>query len=98
MAAGSKAKYDPLEAAKLGTDNPRPEQPPAAPKGPEDDVEADLDEPAPQKRARYKVKVAKRVSIRGQLCNFAVGRVIDSAGYNVDQLVGQGLELELIKE
>ncbi len=98
MAAGSKAKYDPLEAAKLGTDNPKPEQPPAPAKVADDDVESDLDAPTAPRRARYTVKVARRVSIRGQLCNFAAGRIVDSAGYNIDQLVGQGLELELIKE
>lgn len=101
MAQG-KTKYDPLEAAKLGTDQP---QPPAAeafstPKAPTKAKEFDVTDadPPPARRPRYTLLKDKRVSIRGQICDFKAGRVIDSAGYDVDNLRAQGCEMELIKE
>lgn len=101
MAQG-KAKYDPLEAAKLGTDAPAQQQAPTfetpkaqAAAAPAPAVPA-ADLPPP--RPRYRLMESKRASVRGQICDFKAGRVFDSAGYDIDNLKAQGLQLELIKE
>lgn len=98
----AKAKYDPLEAAKLGTDAPStpgespfvtaasPPPPPKAPSPPAPDQ--------PTSRPKYRLLESKRVSVRGQLCDFKAGRIFDSAGYDIENLKSQGLQLELIKE
>lgn len=106
----TRAKYDPLEAAKIGTDmpgNPAPPEPqpvfspPPAPPAPKPKVEktrAADPVPAPAPRPRYKLLADKRCSIRGTMCDFKAGRVFDSAGYDIDMLRKQGCELELVKE
>lgn len=101
MAQG-KTKYDPLEAAKLGTDAPAHQPAPAfeTPKA-QAPAPAPVVPPAPDqpaRRARYLLKESKRASIRGQICDFKAGRVFDSAGYDIENLKAQGLQLELIKE
>lgn len=97
MASAPKVKYDPLEAAKLGTDQAKAFQPDPAPvPAPEPDPQPPAT-PPPSPRPKFRVMKDFRVSIRGQVCNFKAGRVIDSAGYDVDGLRRQGLELEEVK-
>lgn len=112
-----KAKYDPLEAAKLGTDKPAPKPPvkvEAPPKKVDSTAIEEFETPAPgvprkgtgekepaappPPKPKYRLLKDKRVSIRGMICDFKAGRVFDSAGYDIDNLKAQGLELELIKE
>lgn len=119
-----KAKYDPLEAAKLGTEKPaapkaatptKPEPPKEAPPKKVDSTAIEEFETPPGKarkgtgekeatpapptaKPKYRLLKDKRVSIRGMICDFKAGRVFDAAGYDIDNLRAQGLELELIKE
>jgi hypothetical protein len=95
----SKVKLDPLEAAKLGTDAPVNQTKPVAPVAhkPVDDLDDEIDS-TPTRRPRFRVTQAKRVSIRGNMCDFKEGRILDSAGYNIEVLKAQGLQLELVKE
>ena len=96
----TKTKYDPLEASKLGTDA-QPAPSPEAFSTPKAAAAPAPTPPAadqPRRRPRFTVVKDKQVSIRGMLCSFKAGRVIDSAGYDVDQLRAQGLELEPLKE
>jgi len=100
MASG-KAKYDPLESAKLGPDVAAAKPTAKAPPGPQDVDVSDLDEPVPvqgSRRPRYRLLADKRASLAGQLIDYKAGRVFDSAGYDIDQLKRQGLELELVRE
>lgn len=100
MASG-KTKYDPLEAAKLGTDQPPTPAaeafttPTAAVTAPRESTD---DAPPPQRRPRFKLLADKRCSLSGQLISFKAGRIFDSAGYNIDNLRAQGCELELVQE
>lgn len=98
----SKTKYDPLEAAKLGTDQPPASDPSpfTTPAGMPPEATFDVSDamPPPIRRPRYTLLKDKRASVRGQLIDFKAGRIFDSAGYDIGNLTGQGLELELIKE
>lgn len=104
----SKAKYDPLEAAKLTAENT------AAPKTPAPATVAASSSPASSsppstpmataneaalspKRTLYRVKEARQVSVRGQLVKMQAGRMIDPAGYDVDKLAAQGLVMEPVE-
>jgi hypothetical protein len=97
--ARDRAKYDPLESAKLGTDAP-PAAKAAQGRREPDDLDEDEASPseAPARRPRYRVVKAKRVSIRGNVCDFKEDRILDSAGYDIESLKAQGLSLELVEE
>jgi hypothetical protein len=102
----SKAKYDPLEAAKVAPDGGKVtksdktfvDAPPPPPTASEAPKPPDQEPPAPvAPRPRYRVLEARRVSVNGQSVVMAAGRVLDSAGYGGDagiaRLVSQGLKL-----
>lgn len=94
--ANPKVKYDPLEAAKLGPDV-LAAQPPAPPAQPPRVAVMDPDA-APPARPKFVVTKARRVSIRGNVVDMKVGRVLDSAGYDIEQLRSQGLECQQVEE
>lgn len=102
MAQGPKAKYDPLEAAKLGTDSAAPaaSAPITTPQpSPAKAKDFDVSDVKPAaRRPRFRLLKDKRVSIRGQMCDWKAGRIVDSAGYDIDNVKSQGAELELIEE
>lgn len=93
--ASPKTKFDPLEAAKLGTDAPPAPapNPPAAPSPPPPASPVQATAPA---RPKFRVTASARLSIRGQVVDLKVGRVIDSAGYDVDMLRAHGVKLEQV--
>lgn len=97
--AGKSAKYDPLEAAKLGT-TPAPSEPASAEASapPVAEVELEDAEATPSPHKRYLVKTDCRVSINGNQHPWKAGRVVDSAGYDIEKLLAQGVPLEQIKE
>lgn len=100
----SKAKYDPLEAAKVAPDGgkvtkpdkafedapPLPSPPLAAPRAPESVAAIPV-------RPKFVVTETCKVSVNGQVVTMEKGRVLDSAGYGGDagiaRLVAQGLKL-----
>ena len=94
--ASAKAKFDPLEAAKLGTDAPAPPPAPVAPV-PQPAPAAAKPAGAPAGRPKYVVTAPARVSVRGAVVDFKVGRVIDSAGYDVEMLRAHGVKLERVE-
>ena len=106
----ARAKYDPLEAAKIGADGEKPKPPATSFK----DVDvSDLVEvvlpprPVPPptvsaRHPRYRVTEPGRVSFDGQICRMEIGTVLDSAGYGgeagIARLRTQGIKLELVKD
>jgi hypothetical protein len=98
----ARAKYDPLEASKIGTDEP-PQKPPAdfqtaAADRPPVPPSQGAGAPAPARRPKFRVVKDARVSIRGQLCVWKAGRILDSAGYDIEHLRATGTELEVVQE
>lgn len=101
----AKAKYDPLEAAKIGADGEKAKDPPSFKNQDIDvsDVEVSAP-PAPRVThkpcPKYRVTKAGRVSLDGQICTLAKDAVIDSAGYGgeagIARIVAQGVELEVV--
>ncbi len=99
--SGQKAKYDPLEAAKLGTTPPPATSPEfTTPKAEAkfDVTDAPATAPVAAPRPKYRLVEDKLTSIRGLVCSFKAGRIFDSAGYNIEELEAKGLKLELVKE
>lgn len=109
----SKAKFDPLEAAKLSSDGFKetPAAPatsdksavaPAAAKAPSPSSVASPPAAVALPKVKYRVLEAKRISVSGQLVDMLAGRVIDPAGYGgqagIDRLTSQGLKLDRFEE
>lgn len=97
----TKAKYDPLEAAKLVDPATGPTPDPAfkAPASLATTEPPPLPPPpGPSPHKVYRLTADKRASIRGQIIDFKAGREFSTAGYDIDNLKSQGLQLELIKE
>lgn len=100
MSSG-KAKYDPLEAAKLGGE--KPPAPPAEFTTPKAEAAAKAtasaaDAAPPPKPKLYRLVEDKTTSIRGLVCNFKAGRVFSEQGYDIAELMSKGLKLEIVKE
>lgn len=97
MSSG-RAKYDPLEAAKLAAEGgpaaPKTQAPAAKEAAAPSEVKTPSSAPtapmapataaAPSKKIKYRVVQDKRVSVSGMLCDWKAGRVIDPAGYGGD--------------
>jgi len=99
----SKAKYDPLEAAKVPVagDVPEPkEDAPPAPKPAIDQRKAQAASAAPAAKI-YRVLEFKKLGIWGQLVYLNVGDELSEAGYGgpdgIAKLVAQGVKLELVR-
>lgn len=102
----ARTKYDPLEAAKIGSDSKPSSPTPSFSKADDLDVSDVEIESAPQPRPavsaspKYRVLVAGRVSLDGQICTMPKDSVLDSAGYGgeagIEKLRSQGLKLELV--
>lgn len=103
----ARAKYDPLEAAKIGADGEKPKDPPSSFKNQDLDIsDVTVDEAPPVKVAnrphpKYRVVATGRVSLDGQICTIPKDTVLDSAGYGgeagIARLVAQGLKLEMVQ-
>lgn len=97
----ARAKYDPLEAAKIGVLGEKPRTPdPVQPVASETlDSQAFKSEETTKDEApviktkqvlvcrapRYRILDQIRISIDGNLCTFRKGDIIDSAGYGAEQ-------------
>jgi len=103
----ARAKYDPLEAAKIGADGERPQSPPSEMFRAPEPVE-DLPAPVvrtkfavPMRAPKYRVLELSRISIDGQICIFRKGDIVDSAGYGAEKgiarLISQGLKVERVQ-
>jgi len=106
----ARAKYDPLESAKIGSDGQKPKAPAPTFKDVDvSDVDIEVTPPArpvpakPTKRVpRYRVMANCRFSHDGQIIDVKADTIIDAAGYGgeagVAKLLVQGLKLEMVQD
>ncbi len=108
----SKAKFDPLEAAKIPVvgDVPAPAvAPPVAPTAPTPAPEVAAAPrsktpvvPPPVACKKYRVVATTRFSSQGQLTTLHAGAILDAAGYGgepgIARMIADGIKLEAVED